>query len=122
VINPWSSTIVGSIAGGVLSSAVGQVGGNLVGCRADIWNVDWNLAAVSGVGAGAGRAIGTYISIPNRSATSFVINQRMGPTPQAAVESTAATIRGGSSGFAQYGYKGAFYPSGYPQNMCGCSQ
>ena len=121
-VNPWSSTVAGSAAGSVFASAAGQVAGNYVSCQSDPWNVDWTLATVSGLGSGAGRAIGNVLAQSNRSAFSYMVSQSMGAGNQAALQTTQAAIRGSLSGFAQYGYKGASYPAGYPQNQCGCTQ
>jgi len=117
-INPFSSTLVGAAAGGLLASAAGQVGGNFVACRDDVWSIDWDLAIVSGVGGGVGRGFATYLVQPRRSAFTYAVSQRMGPGNPVALQSFQATIRGGTSGMAQLGYKSAFYPAGYPPNQC----
>ncbi len=110
--------MVGSAAGGVLASAVGQIGGNYVSCRADIWNVDWDLAIVSGLGGGAGRGLANHLVNPRRNAFTSMVNQRMGPGNAIAMQTFQASVRGGLSGTAQLSYKAAFYPVEYSTNQC----
>ncbi len=118
-VNPWSSSLVGAAAGGFIASAVGQAGGNYLACR-PIPDIDWTLAAISGVGSGSGLAFGKALDSPTRNAFSYMVNQRMGPGNQAALKTLQSFVKGGTSGAPQLAYKALAYPANYPQNYCGC--
>ena len=116
-INPWSSSAVGSAVGGFAASVVGQAASNVAGCK-KLTDIDYDLAAVAGLGGGAGRGLMNYLANPQRTAFMYQWNQAVGPLNPVAFDTSSALLRGAISGLAQLLYKGG--PDSNSGQPCAC--
>ena len=116
-INPWSSSAVGSAVGGFAASVVGQAASNVAGCK-KLTDIDYDLAAVAGLGGGAGRGLMNYLANPRRTAFTYQWSQAVGPLNPVAFDTSSALLRGAISGLAQLLYKGE--PDSNSGQPCAC--
>lgn len=72
LLNPFSSNVAGSAAGGFVASVFGQGAANYGDPCKDLLDIDYKLAIVSAVGGGAGRGLVNYLNTPTRSASAFI--------------------------------------------------
>ncbi|MCP5285391.1 MAG: RHS repeat protein [Burkholderiaceae bacterium] len=78
-LNPLNS-VLGSYAGGVAANAIGQALGNL-DTNKPVADIDVELALLSGAGGTCGARLATYMANPRRSASAYILAQRLRPTP-----------------------------------------
>ncbi|MGH7181350.1 MAG: RHS repeat-associated core domain-containing protein, partial [Nitrospiraceae bacterium] len=107
-INPFGAYTAGAAAGGFGSSILGQLAGNATTCK-NLLDFDYNLAAMSALGGGAGRAIMNYLANPHRNALSHIWSARVGNPSTAFASTVEAYVKGTMSGVAQWFYKSNVY-------------
>jgi hypothetical protein len=113
-INPIGGAL-GAFAGGTVSSAAGQILGNLQACKYDIFEVDPYLTIAAGIGGAAGNALGQYLALPTRSAFTYQVYQRIGPSPIGNAIGTGL-LEGTLGGLAEYS------PPQMGASQCGCNK
>jgi hypothetical protein len=119
LINPAGASAVGSAIGGFASSVTGQMEANTINPCKRFYDIDWDLAAVSGLFGGLGRGLFNYINDPARNAFAYTWNTRFGSVSPAVSNTVAAYIKGSMSGVAQWFYKSNTFTS--TPAACGCS-
>jgi RHS repeat-associated protein len=118
-LNPLGASAIGSAAGGFASSLAGQVLANSITPCNKLTDIDYNLAAVSGLGGGAGRAAINYLSNSSRNAFTYIWTTRFGNPSATMSDAVGAYLKGTMSGVAQWFYKSNTFTNS--RGPCSCS-
>ncbi len=114
-INPFASTL-GAYTAGVAANAAGQAIGNYEACQ-PLGNINVELALLSSGAGMGGRALAMHAANPRRSASAYLLTQRMGSSQGLNIYG-GAVIEGSVGGFVELGLNSI--RNDIPSNSCTC--
>lgn len=95
-----------SAASGFSSSIAGQAAGQYAATQSiSLSDIDVGLAAASAVGGIGGYGLNKYLMLPDRTATSYILNQALDPTNPTAVSTASSITSGFVSGTTEASYQ-----------------